>query len=209
MPPRARRTLNFLSVGEQLRIEHSCDFRLEDAFPPSDDHVPDVNRMRDLCDAATEVARILEGDNRFVQEAKNDVMAMIDDWKRTDDDLQNMVTKLNDLQFEHSTLINAQTEKAVAAVNQLRSALTTDASTRVSRRCWECDESLSRLKFLKKNTGKMTDESAITCSICLTRPIKAAFIPCGHCFCSECADKAGEWCYMCRTKIHRTTPLFY
>ena len=209
MPPRPRRTLNFLSVGEQLRIERSCDFRLEDAFPPSDERVPDIERMRKLCDAATEVARTLEGDNRFVQEAKNDVVAMIDDWKRTDDGLQGMAAKLADLQFEHSSMITAQANRAVAAVNQLRSALTADASTRVSRRCWECDESASRLRFIQDATGRTADEPAMTCSICLARPVKAALIPCGHCFCDECAERAGDRCYMCRADVHKAIPLYY
>ena len=210
MPPRQRRTLNFLSVGEQVRIERSCDFRLTDAFPPTDDTVPDVERVGDLCEAANECARLLEQDSREVHEAENDVKAMIDDWRQTDDQLQVMAGKISDIQFEHSPQIASQADRTVAAISQLRVALTTDASARVSRRCWECDRASARLSFIRRNTGQSSpDEAAITCSICLSRPVGAAFLPCGHCFCSECAGRAGRLCYMCRADIQKTTPLYY
>lgn len=210
MPPRQRRTLNFLSVGEQVRIERSCDFRLEDAFPPSDDAVPDAKRVAELCDAANECARLMEQDSREVHEAETDVKAMIDDWRQTDDQLLAMAAKVADIEFEHSPRIAAHAGRTTAAISQLRVALTTDANARVSRRCWECDRASARLSFMRRNTRKpAAEEASAACSICLARPLGAAFLPCGHCFCSECAGRAGQRCYMCRADIQRTTPLFY
>lgn len=210
MPPRQRRTLNFLTVGEQVRIERSCDFRLAAAFPPSDDNVPDLDRVSELCSAANECARLFEQDSRDVHEAEDDAMAMIDDWRRTDDQLQAIATKVADIRFEHSPHIEAYADRAVATIGQLRGALTADASARVSRRCWECDQASARLDVIRRKTSKTNPESSsLTCFICSSRAIGSAFLPCGHCFCPVCASKAGQRCYMCRAEIQSTTALFY
>lgn len=210
MPPRQRRTLNFLSIGEQVRIERSCDFRLDDAFPPTDDSVPDADRVSYLCEAANECARMLEQDSRDVREAENDVKAMIDDWRQTDDRLQTMGAKISDIQFEHSPQISAHADRTMSAIARLRSALTADACARVSQRCWECDRASARLSFVRRKTGRPAPEDCATsCSICLSRSVDTAFLPCGHCFCSECAGRAGLQCYMCRAEIQKITPLYY
>nr|WRJ69459.1 RING-finger domain-containing protein [Oceanusvirus sp.] len=210
MPPRrSGRVLSFLSVGEQVRIGNSCDFRLSDAFPPSQDMVPDIDHVQRICDAAREANRILERDTRSVHDAENDARAMIDDWKRTDDDLTAVVSKIEDIKLEHGNGVSQCAEKATAAVEKLRKVLTEDASKRISKRCFDTDSSLARLEYVKNAVGSPEVQQNALCSICIVNPLESYVTPCGHVFCKSCLEKAGEWCYICRGRIHRRMPLYY
>lgn len=210
MRPRQRKTLSFLSVGEQCRIERSCDFRLASAFPPKDECIPDFEKVRNLCKAATECARVLEKDASRVHEAENDAMAMIDDWLRTDEQLVEMASKVSEIQHEHSAEIEEHADRTIESINQLRTALTADAGARISRRCWECSQAAARLRFMRRHASGSSDEQhPVSCCICEARRVDTAFLPCGHCFCADCSEKAGNRCYMCRVEIQRTTRLYY
>ena len=210
---RQRRALSFLSVGDQIRIEHACDFSLAEAFPVTDGGVADPDAVRDLCEAATECARMLESDSRAVHETENDAKAMIEEWRATDDALQQMISKIGDLEFEHETCsrVVCSAQRASSGLSALRRSLADDASARIARRCWECDEAASRAQFIRKHTGHLLGDSpgAGSCSICYRGAVSAAFLPCGHCFCRECADRAGGCCYMCRGDISRVMPLYF
>lgn len=210
MTQRERKTLSFLTIGEQIRVERSCDFRMETAFPENNGVIKDIESVQRMCKAASEVTRMLYDDARCVQEAKNDVKAMIDDWKATDDQLECIASKIGDIVSEHSPDVSASADEAADAIAKLRDALARDASHRVTQRCMSCEMHASRLQFVRINTPRPTD--AIVgpdCSICWSLPVRCALLPCGHCFCAECADRAGEQCYVCRAKVSRIANIFY
>jgi len=48
-----------------------------------------------------------------------------------------------------------------------------------------------------------------TCSICMTREISKAAVPCGHTFCEDCYRKQVATCYICRTQIRDHVRLFF
>ena len=210
MPPKHkhRRVLSFLSVGEQIRIDNSCDFDIKDAFPPKESNVPDLERVKEVCDASHEVASLLESDTRSVHDAENDARAMIDDWKATDNELSSILCKLDNLQLEQGGL--PQADRAISAVANLRQTLTENASKRISHRCWEIDEHVARLDFVRKNSAVSSHAvgNTVTCQICLSNPVQHYLVPCGHVFCKECSDKTQNWCFTCRGQVQRRMPLF-
>jgi hypothetical protein len=47
------------------------------------------------------------------------------------------------------------------------------------------------------------------CAICLTDPISAAIVPCGHTFCGNCIKKQNTTCYICRGTIRERIKLYF
>ena len=47
------------------------------------------------------------------------------------------------------------------------------------------------------------------CVICMQNDVKTAFVPCGHTFCLNCANKNIRECYICRTKITSRLKLYF
>ncbi|AUF82515.1 RING-finger domain-containing protein [Tetraselmis virus 1] len=208
---RQRRVLDFLTVGEQIRIEDSRDFQILEAFPPRERNINDIDRIKDLCRAVTEASSMLEEDTRKVHDTENDVKAMIDDWKTTDDELSAIVGKLENIKLEHADTVSSHAEKAITGISNLRIKLTETQSERIQKRCSDTVKDVSRLQYIKNSMNKSREiaEQSALCSICISNPIKTYLTPCGHVFCQSCAEKSGEWCFVCRGRIHRRMPLYY
>lgn len=47
------------------------------------------------------------------------------------------------------------------------------------------------------------------CNVCMTEPISAAVIPCGHTFCSGCCATQRSICYICRTPVRERQRLYF
>lgn len=47
------------------------------------------------------------------------------------------------------------------------------------------------------------------CAICLTDPVSAAIVPCGHTFCNNCVKKQNTTCYICRSTIRERIKLYF
>ena len=47
------------------------------------------------------------------------------------------------------------------------------------------------------------------CNVCMTEPISAAVIPCGHTFCSGCCATQRSFCYICRTPVRDRQRLYF
>jgi hypothetical protein len=47
------------------------------------------------------------------------------------------------------------------------------------------------------------------CAVCMTEPISAAVIPCGHTFCSRCCSTQRNICYICRTPVRDRQRLYF
>lgn len=47
------------------------------------------------------------------------------------------------------------------------------------------------------------------CTVCMTEPISAAVIPCGHTFCSRCCSTQRNICYICRTPVRDRQRLYF
>jgi hypothetical protein len=50
---------------------------------------------------------------------------------------------------------------------------------------------------------------APTCVICMTESVACAVIPCGHTFCSKCAQTQRSMCYLCRTPVREKQRLYF
>jgi hypothetical protein len=70
---------------------------------------------------------------------------------------------------------------------------------------------IRNILMVSKKTIEKTDESTEPppCTICVSDPVKMAFVPCGHTFCLSCATKNINTCYICRTKITSKLKLYY
>jgi len=47
------------------------------------------------------------------------------------------------------------------------------------------------------------------CTVCMTEPISAAVIPCGHTFCGRCCSTQRNICYICRTPVRDRQRLYF
>jgi len=47
------------------------------------------------------------------------------------------------------------------------------------------------------------------CTVCMTEPISAAVIPCGHTFCGHCCSTQRNICYICRTPVRDRQRLYF
>ncbi len=71
-----------------------------------------------------------------------------------------------------------------------------------------CKEPLSKPKRVKRRNNSKHIEN-VACKICFANKINIVYIPCGHCFCSECNTQImNNLCAICRTPITKTQPLF-
>lgn len=209
--PRSRpRVLFLLSIGEQIGISNSCDFRMETAFPPTDSF-PESEHVRNLCKLATEANRMMESDKTAIDEAENDAKAIIDDWKRMDSSLEEISAKIHDIRLEH-TSSTTHVDRVISSIASLRDHLSGEASKKASRRCWENETRMSRYRYMKNNTAAAPLEedtsSQSLCKICHEKSIEIAFSPCGHVFCQSCASRNDGSCYVCRAFIRNELRLY-
>lgn len=47
------------------------------------------------------------------------------------------------------------------------------------------------------------------CSICMTKEVSQALVPCGHTFCDDCSGRQQTACYVCRVQIRDKLRLFF
>ena len=47
------------------------------------------------------------------------------------------------------------------------------------------------------------------CTVCMTEPISAAVVPCGHTFCGRCCSTQRNICYICRTPVRDRQRLYF
>jgi len=47
------------------------------------------------------------------------------------------------------------------------------------------------------------------CSVCMTEPVAAAVVPCGHTFCTKCCSSQYRMCYICRTPVKDKQRLYF
>lgn len=76
-------------------------------------------------------------------------------------------------------------------------------------------DSVKNAKPIQKNqhTEEVKDGESyaenITCKICLTNKVNIVYIPCGHCFCSDCNHKkSNSICALCRKPINSVQKFF-
>lgn len=111
---------------------------------------------------------------------------------------------LNKLNFELEAMnvitdmINQNTKRFLAELNQ--DALQQEKAKWLA--LYECATPVLALirDDLLAETPR-SDDAHHQCPICFTGEITAAFMPCGHTFCAECARKVGANCYVCGTLV--------
>ena len=47
-----------------------------------------------------------------------------------------------------------------------------------------------------------------TCNICMQRNVNRFLDPCGHTICSECLQECQDSCFICRSHIIQSKPLY-
>ena len=57
--------------------------------------------------------------------------------------------------------------------------------------------------------SQVQQQSAPTCSICMSREITQALAPCGHTYCDECTRTQMTGCYICRVQIRDKIRLYF
>jgi len=91
----------------------------------------------------------------------------------------------------------------------------------------EFDENLNRVRTLNNHliskTEKLIEElnnllekvqkkdAPKKCSICLTRPLGMCLVSCGHCVCTDCAERCKSTrnrCYICRTPVTQIVKVY-
>jgi hypothetical protein len=63
------------------------------------------------------------------------------------------------------------------------------------------NQKISDFKTLVLTCMDDTEKETNMCNICVSRKINICLNPCGHTFCSKCADKMNTTCSMCRATV--------
>ena len=180
-----------INLEEQLKDPESVGNKLELAMTLYQLRISEQKNLSELDDTKEQLVGLedqLENSKRAVEELKNKRMELekeLKDSKRTKNELLDTKTKLRTSQAKIKEL-EEQLEKSEQAMNDLL-------------------ENESSSQQLSEERGRDSGDSM--CVICLDKPRGMILIPCGHvCVCSDCVNKLGDKCPICRkniTKKHR------
>ena len=90
----------------------------------------------------------------------------------------------------------------------------TSVMSNIETRSHNCTKTIEKIKehmyvlqARVANLAPLTHTPA--CSICLSDPLTAVCVPCGHSYCAACAEKAshGSRCFICRAMVSHVNPL--
>lgn len=85
------------------------------------------------------------------------------------------------------------------------------------RRITQLDKKIEELNFqlhaarLEIRKYEVADDTwrKYECKLCMEHTIEKVFLPCGHALsCNRCAQKIGNFCPVCETRIETQTPLY-
>ena len=120
--------------------------------------------------------------------------------------LETLVGRVNDLMFlEPTAELGALAAPAKAYLDSVFEKIGIEAEYR------DLIERYKQFSILRGivNLNTFQKQAAPTCTICMTKAITHATIPCGHTYCEECSTKQTTLCYMCRVQIRDRVRLFF
>lgn len=120
--------------------------------------------------------------------------------------LETLVGRVNDLMFlEPTAELGALAGPAKAYLDSVFDKISIEGEYR------ELIERHKQFMILRGlvSLGAFQKQAAPTCTICMTRGVTHATIPCGHTYCEECCTKQTTLCYMCRVQIRDRVRLFF
>jgi hypothetical protein len=121
--------------------------------------------------------------------------------------LEVVVSRINELMFlEPSCELEGLTAPTREYLESVYSKLSIEEDYK------ELTEQYARFSLLKELVslaGFQRTGTSPTCTICMTKEVTHAVIPCGHTFCDECCNKQMTGCFICRVQIRDRLRLYY
>jgi len=120
--------------------------------------------------------------------------------------LETLVGRVNDLMFlEPTAELGALAAPAKAYLDSVFEKIGIETEYR------DLIERYKQFSILRgiMNLNTFQKQAAPTCTICMTKAVTHATIPCGHTYCEDCSTKQTTLCYMCRIQIRDRVRLFF
>jgi hypothetical protein len=120
--------------------------------------------------------------------------------------LETIVGRVNDLMFlEPTAELEAMAEPTRAYLDSVLGKVAVEEDYRALM------DAYRRFAGLRSVVGlsQFQRPGPPTCSICMTKEVSQAVIPCGHTFCEDCCRTQMTGCYICRVQIRDKVRLFF
>jgi hypothetical protein len=120
--------------------------------------------------------------------------------------LEAIVGRVNELMFlEPTAELEAMSGPTRAYLDSVLAKIDLEADYR------EMVENYKRFAALRPLVSLTTFQRSAghICSICMTKEVAQAMVPCGHTFCDECGGRQQTACYVCRVQIRDKLRLFF
>jgi len=120
--------------------------------------------------------------------------------------LETVVGRINDLMFIEATPeLEKMAEAARPYLDSVLNKITFEEEYK------DLIEQYRRFTLLKSlvSLGTFNKTTAPSCTICMTKEVSQAVIPCGHTFCEDCCKTQLTSCYICRLQIRDRVRLYF
>jgi len=120
--------------------------------------------------------------------------------------LETVVERINDLMFlEPTSELEKMSDAARTYLDSVLDKITFETEYK------EVVEQYKRFTLLKSlvSLGTFNKATAPACTICMTKEVSYATIPCGHTFCEDCCKTQLTSCYICRVQIRDKVRLYF
>jgi hypothetical protein len=120
--------------------------------------------------------------------------------------LETVVERVNDLMFlEPTAELEKMAEVTRPYLDSVLDKITFEAEYK------EIIEQYKRFVLLKSliSLGSFNKATPPACTICMTKEVSQAVIPCGHTFCEDCCRTQLTSCYICRVQIRDKVRLYF
>ncbi len=140
-----------------------------------------------------------------VNQLENDYKIELETVERNVSKLTDFIDFLNILIVKHDDL---DITDIVKGIREIIHTLSDDTRIKQLHDSYKFESSLLQYyieHFVKPiNGGNMGS----TCSICMQRSVDRFLDPCGHTICSECLQECHDSCFICRSHIIQSKPLY-
>ena len=140
-----------------------------------------------------------------VNQLENEYKLELETVERNVSKLTDFIDFLNILIAKHDDL---DIKDIVKGIRTIIHTLSDDSRIKQLHDSYKFESSLLQYyieHFVKPiNGGNM----GTTCSICMQRSVNRFFDPCGHTICSECLQECQDSCFICRSHIIQSRPLY-
>lgn len=171
----------------------------------------EIKEVKSDCNAILSTRRRYELDTRIVQNAEKDITNVIDSWKEIDISLNSMMDDILTIGIEAKNVFKNGPVDEVQTVRQamvdLRTSIIDMASHRLDALVNDAKISYERREVMKDSLGDCRRDGL--CPICMSKDLAVFMIPCGHVFCSLCAEQVKDTCFTCRASVTSKNKLYF